>query len=164
MPRSDESPAAPSQEVPPPGRPRSPAPGDPLGTVVLTLPGTVAPGEVAALCERLRALLERREETGDVPGRGEPFAVVCDAGAVTRPDLATVEALARLRLTARRLGCRLRLRNAHPELRCLLRLLGLDGVVGDQGIAVGAQPRGQAEEGEEVRGVEEGVEPGDPAV
>ncbi|MZE75516.1 STAS domain-containing protein [Streptomyces sp. SID5475] len=164
MPRSDPSPAASSGEGPPPGRPR-PVPGGPPGTVVLTLPGTVARGEVPALCARMRSLLERGEGTGGVPGHDGPSPVVlCDAGAVTRPDLATVEALARLRLTARRLGCRLRLRNAGPELRALLHLLGLDAVLGARGAAAGAEPWGQAEEGEEVRGVEEGVEPGDAAV
>jgi ABC-type transporter Mla MlaB component len=57
-------------------------------------------------------------------------AVLCDVGAVTAPDAATVEALARLRLTARRLGCDLRVLRAHPHLTDLVALTGLSDVLG----------------------------------
>ncbi len=67
-----------------------------------------------------------------------------------RPDLAAVDALARLQLSARRLGGRVRLRDVSQELAELLDLVGLAR-------EVGWQPEG----GEEAR-VEEGVEPGDP--
>jgi len=69
---------------------------------------------------------------------------------VRRPDLATVDALARLQLAARRLGGSLRLRDVGDELGELLDLVGLRREVG-----------GQSEGREEVLGVEEGVEPGD---
>ena len=45
--------------------------------------------------------------------------------ALDRPDAVTIDALARLQLTARRLGCRLRLRHASPELRELVAFMGL---------------------------------------
>jgi anti-anti-sigma regulatory factor len=55
--------------------------------------------------------------------------VVCDVSALAGSDLATVDALAGLALVARRLGCRVRLRHASPELRELLALAGLADVV-----------------------------------
>jgi hypothetical protein len=55
-------------------------------------------------------------------------ATVCDvAGA--KPDAATVEALARLQLAARRYGSALLLRNAAPELLELVALMGLESVL-----------------------------------
>jgi hypothetical protein len=70
------------------------------------------------------------------------------------PDLALVDALARLQLAARRRGLRLRLRGASEELRALLELVGLADV-----LALEA-PR-EPELGEQL-GVEEVVQPGDP--
>lgn len=48
-----------------------------------------------------------------------------------RADLAAVDALARAQLCARRLGCTVRVRDAAPDLRGLLELVGLAGVVED---------------------------------
>jgi hypothetical protein len=70
------------------------------------------------------------------------------------PDLALVESLARLQLSARRRGERLRLRNVSDELRALLELVGLDEVLA-------VEARRQPELGEELR-VEEVVQPRDP--
>jgi anti-anti-sigma regulatory factor len=69
-------------------------------------------------------------------------------------DIATVDALARLQLTARRLGWRLRLRSVSVELRELIELAGLTGVLG-------IEPVGQPEEGEVALDVEERVQRGD---
>jgi hypothetical protein len=63
-------------------------------------------------------------------------------------DLATIEALARLQLAARRLGLELRLREAPEELRELIAFAGLSGVLG-------VEPSGQPEEREQRLGVEE---------
>lgn len=91
----------------------------PVGTAVLVIGGPISPGDVAGLCERARVLWVR---TGaDV--------VDCDVQALVRPDAVTVEALARLQLTARRLGRRVRIRHASGELRQLLALVGLTDVV-----------------------------------
>src|SRR5438876_10477228 len=76
------------------------------------------------------------------------------------PDMSTVEALARLQLHARRLGCAVRLRDAGERLWELLDLAGLARVVATAGGLV-VEVGGEAEGGEEV-GVEEGVEPRDP--
>ncbi|MFE7559019.1 STAS domain-containing protein [Kitasatospora sp. NPDC057500] len=106
----------------------------------------------------------------------------CDLGALTIPDLAVVDALARLRLAAARHGVRLVLRNASGPLRELLAFSGLAAVlpaavlpaeangVGEDGsgedavgLLPGLQSRRQAEEREQHVGVEEVGEPGDPA-
>jgi hypothetical protein len=54
--------------------------------------------------------------------------IVCDAGAFP-PDVATIDTLARLQLTARRLGLDLRLRHASSELLDLLDFAGLCDVL-----------------------------------
>jgi hypothetical protein len=72
------------------------------------------------------------------------------------PDLALVEALARLQLNARRRGERLGLRNVSEELRALLELVGLDQVLA-------VEARRHPELGEQLR-IDEVVQPGDPPV
>lgn len=89
------------------------------GTIVVVLGASIGPGDTCALCRRLEQLL-----AGDGV-RG----VVCDVGAVTCPDLAAVDAVARLHLIARRLGHRLRIVHAERTLRELLVLVGLGDVV-----------------------------------
>lgn len=89
--------------------------------------------------------------------------VVCDAGGVGRPDLATVDAVARLRLLAGRRGHRLRLVGAGSALRELLVLAGLDESLAPEdrpgeGSASGVGR--QAEEREQA-GVEEHDQAGD---
>ncbi|MCT4357781.1 STAS domain-containing protein [Streptomyces sp. Je 1-79] len=79
--------------------------------LVLTLAPRATPEEVARLC----ALLEG----------APPADVICDVGGLAHADLAAVDALARLRLTAGRAGHRLRFEGAGRELRLLLGLVGL---------------------------------------
>lgn len=74
-------------------------------------------------------------------------------------DLATVDALARLALAARRRGWTVRLRRPGAELRELLALVGIGGLFADDGPLPGELGR-QAEEAEEL-GAEEMVVPGD---
>ena len=69
------------------------------------------------------------------------------------PDLALVGRLARLQLTALRMGCTIEVCNASDELAGLLNLVGLAGLLGQVG--------GQAEEWEKI-GVQEVVMPDDP--
>ncbi len=75
--------------------------------------------------------------------------------AITRPDVALVDALGRMQLYARRCGGQLRLRDAPDPLRGLLSLTGLAGTLG-------LEPGRQAELGEEGR-ADEVVQPPDPA-
>jgi ABC-type transporter Mla MlaB component len=79
-----------------------------------------APGVRAA--EAAVAAAEHRMSEGD-------RFVRCDLGSAVTADLALVDRLARLRLDARRRRCRLEIRTTDTELRDLLELSGLDGVV-----------------------------------
>jgi anti-anti-sigma regulatory factor len=69
-------------------------------------------------------------------------------------SLATVDALARLQLAARRRGLELRVRGSQRELRELIELAGLTAVLG-------VEPRREAEERKQRLGVEEEGELGD---
>jgi anti-anti-sigma regulatory factor len=130
----------------------APRPPPEPSTIVLVLCGRIARADMPALCERVRVLLEDSDAE----------LVVCDVGALVAPDAVTVDALARLQLTARRLGRRIRLRHARGELRDLLVLMGLSEVL-PLGATSGLQPGGQAEEREQAGGVEEEGDPADPA-
>jgi hypothetical protein len=70
------------------------------------------------------------------------------------PDLGVVDALARLKLVARRLGYSVRVHDPSAELAELLDLVGLN---------LDLEMVGETECGEQV-GVEKAVEPGDPIV
>lgn len=78
--------------------------------------GPVTPRDVVGLCDRGRALVEPGEVDGDL---------VCDVRTLTHPDAVALDAIARLRLTARRLGRRLVLLHASAEMVELLYLVGL---------------------------------------
>ncbi|MEV8323951.1 STAS domain-containing protein [Kitasatospora sp. NPDC056731] len=99
--------------------------------------------------------------------------LTCDLGALTAPDLAVVDALARLRLAAARHGVGVVLLNASGPLRELLAFSGLAALLPggvdpldlrrpEQGL-LGGQPGREAEQREEHVGVQEVGEPGDPA-
>jgi hypothetical protein len=119
--------------------------------IVMIIDGPTAPADIGGLCERLRRQVEARPAD----------LILCDVGPLVDPDLAAIDALARLQLTARRLGCRIRLRGACGHLRELLGLSGLDDVVPlSEGLR--PEPSGQAEEREPSLGVEEEGDAGDP--
>jgi hypothetical protein len=82
------------------------------------------------------------------------FAAADGQNSVT---LGTIDALARLRLAARRLGIDVRVREAPDELCDLACFLGLAE-------ALGLEPRRQPEEREERLGVEEEGKLDDPAL
>ena len=87
----------------------------PPGTVVLTVHGPIDPAQVSRLCDEIRRVLE---DTG-------ALIVDCDVATLAEPDVGAVDGLARMSLTASRLGRRVRLRNASPQLRELILLAGL---------------------------------------
>ncbi|MET9906821.1 STAS domain-containing protein [Streptomyces sp. NPDC006476] len=116
---------------------------DAMTPAVLVLPGPVTRDEVAGLCDDVRALLEA----------GGAGVVVVDVAGIGPPGLAAVDLLARLQLAARRAGGRIRLRDPAPSLHALLDLVGLR-----------IEVEGQPEQREPPLGVEEEVEPGEPAV
>jgi len=119
--------------------------------VVLVLSGAITPDDVPVLCERARHLLECTD-------RGP---VVCDVDDVVEPDAATVDALSRLQLTARRLGREIRALRAPRALHELIDLMGLTGVV-TPGPASAVETGWQTEQGEQAGGVQEERDPGDP--
>ena len=89
---------------------------DPPNAIVFALGGPVAHTDVPALCERLSVLIDC----------ARPAVVVCDVGGGVEPNAVAIEALARLQLTARRRGCRVRVRDAPAELQDLLAFAGLN--------------------------------------
>jgi hypothetical protein len=82
------------------------------------------------------------------------IVIVCDVSQIVDPDRPALEALARLQLTARRLGVTIQLQNACPVLVDLIALAGLTDVlvVADSGVEVDRQveEREQARVDEEV--------------
>jgi len=115
--------------------------------------GAVTRDAIPALCERARRLLE-----GCDAG-----AVSCDVGALAEPDAVTIDALARLQLTARRLGYRVELHRACGELEQLLVLTGLSVVLslGGSRVASGVEAGGEPEHREQALGVQEEADPDD---
>ncbi len=85
----------------------------------LVLRGHVRPDDVPALCAHVRVLVLLARQLGE--------AVECDAGAVEAPDVCAIDALARMQLTASRLGGRIVVIHATDDLRGLLDLTGLAG-------------------------------------
>ena len=77
------------------------------------------------------------------------IVIVCDVSQILDPDGPALEALARLQLTAHRLGVTIQLQNACPVLVDLIALAGLTDVlvVADSGVEVDRQ----AEEREQAR-------------
>lgn len=120
------------------------------GAMLMLVGGPIARDDIPRICERLRVLLD--DSRAD--------RVVCDVDAVAHPDAATIDALARLQLTAKRLGRRFELRGADAELRALLTLAGLRDILPPWYGSV-LDLRLQPEQGKQALGVEEGVEPDD---
>jgi anti-anti-sigma regulatory factor len=131
--------------------PRACGPRPPPDTIVFALSDPIAPADIPRICERVRkSVANSRAEL-----------VVCDVRALTDPDAVTVDALARLELTARRCGVQVTFRHALPELKDLLSLMGLTDVVPvctESTLESGGQP----EEREPAGRVQEEGDAGDP--
>jgi ABC-type transporter Mla MlaB component len=87
-------------------------------TIAFAIEGPIARAELPGLCARVCKLLEK----------SNAGVALCDVCSVD-VDAVTVDALARLQLAARRLGCQVRLRNPSDELRELLAFMGLRDVL-----------------------------------
>ena len=85
--------------------------------LAFSIRGPIARADLPGLCDRVCRLLA--ESSG---------LVACDVRGV-EPDAVTVEALALLQLAARRLGCRIHLGHASPELCELVAFMGLEDVL-----------------------------------
>ena len=121
-------------------------------TIVLVV-DSLEPGDVPALLEPI----------GPGMVRGDATIILCDLARLADADMATVDALARLALRARRMGCAVSLRDPSTELLELVGLAGL-GEVLPCAPGSGVEVIGQSEEREEPLGVEEERDAGDPAV
>ncbi|MFP3988349.1 hypothetical protein U9R90_12720 [Streptomyces sp. E11-3] len=89
--------------------------------IVVALGPRVTRDEVPRLCEQARVALEHSGAT----------ELICDAAATVEPTLAVVDALARLRITTRTAGARMRIRDPSTRLCELLLLVGLVEVLGE---------------------------------
>ncbi len=120
-------------------------------TIVLVISGPLTRAHIRGLSAFVRLLLEGCDSDH----------IVCDVGGLVEPDAATVDALARFQLAARRLGRRVRLRHPSSELQELLALMGLSEVIPLCG-GLTLESKRQAEQREKSFGVQEEGEPGDP--
>jgi ABC-type transporter Mla MlaB component len=143
-----EDPVAQGRATPP-----APAAGSPREpkTIELAVAGPIRRVDIPCLCSHARRLLES----------GDADRLICDVGALADPDAVAIDALARLQLTARRVGSQIGLRNASRELRDLLDFAGLSEMIP---LSAGSRidARRQAEQREEGRGVQEEGDPADP--
>lgn len=89
-------------------------------TIVFAVVGALSRADLPAQCERVRNLVETSGAE----------VVLCDVSGLDAVDAVVIDLLARLQLTARRLGCRLRLRHPSAELCQLLAFAGLADVCG----------------------------------
>jgi ABC-type transporter Mla MlaB component len=108
--------------------------------------------------EEVRALgeqLVRRLSEGDVA------EVQVDVSSVRRPDVAYIDALARIQLVARRQDSRVRLIGPCSRLLELLVLVGLEDTFRDEGDTSGLELHREPEHREQPLDVEVGVDPGD---
>jgi ABC-type transporter Mla MlaB component len=121
-------------------------------TIVLVV-DALEPGDVPDLLARM----------GPATVRGDARIILCDLARLADADMATVDALARLALRARRMGCAVSLRDPSTELLELVGLAGL-GEVLPCASASGVEVVGQSEQREEPLGVEEERDAGNPAV
>ncbi|MGH3076197.1 MAG: STAS domain-containing protein [Gaiellales bacterium] len=113
-------------------------------TVVFAVAGPLARADLPSVSGGVAALLETS---------GAEIAL-CDVGALDA-DAVALDALARMQLAAGRMGRQVVLRHVTDELRGLMALVGLDGVLR-------IEPGRQAEQREQRVGVEEERELGDP--
>lgn len=122
--------------------------GDP--TIVLVITHPIDAADLGRLCERVRAVMAD-------PGTD---VVICDVGGLAAPDAATVDTLARLQLTAKRLGGSVRLVSAGEQLKDLLALMGLRDVI-PVVAELRVEARRETEQREQRGGVEEEGDAGD---
>lgn len=99
----------------------------------IVLGRAIAPADVRALCERVTRLVA----DGSLPSE-QP--VVVDAGRLRSSDLGTIDALARIALTATRLGRPVRIVGASTDLLGLIAFCGLARRIPSEAVA-SVEPR-----------------------
>ncbi len=113
--------------------------------LLVVLPPGLQRRQVAPLARRVSRILAERH----------PRVVECRAARARPATLADVEAIARLKLAARRSGAGLVVSDPPPDLLDLLGLCGLARIFA-------LEPGREAEQREPARGVQEERDPGDP--
>ncbi|MFI7608202.1 STAS domain-containing protein [Micromonospora sp. NPDC049366] len=113
-------------------------------TIAFPVGPAVTRADLPGLCADLAGMLRGRP----------PGVVTCHVTGGCRRDVVTVEALARLTVTARRHGWRLVVAGVDPDLRLLVGLLGLSEALPESGR--------QPERREQAIGVEEAGDRPDP--
>jgi hypothetical protein len=126
-----------------PSMPRQPK------TIVLAIE-SLRPEDVAGIVEHVSPIVTPDGTT----------VLLCDLARLVDADMGTIDALARLALRARRLGCEVGLRDASPELLHLLAFAGLGDVLPCEP-GSGVEMVGQPKQREEPRGVQEERDPAD---
>jgi ABC-type transporter Mla MlaB component len=94
---------------------------------------------------------------------GAPRPIACDVSSLVQPDQRALDSLARLQLTARRMGTTIRLHHASPALVDLIELAGLTDVLTVVSVGPDVVVDREVEEPEQI-GVDEKVHRGDGAV
>jgi anti-anti-sigma regulatory factor len=112
--------------------------------LVLVVSGSIGRASIASLCRRAQALI----------AASDAERVYLDVSELATADAVAVEALARLKLTVRRLGCRMCVRAAPPELASVVSFMGLADVLFVEG-------QRKTEQRKELRGVQKEADPGD---
>lgn len=116
----------------------------------LGIGGRIHPNEIPRLLGRLQNVFDRWDAQ----------RVVCDLSRLTVPDVTAVDALARLRLLARRNGKMMSVTTPCRELQELVDFVGLSVLGLSDPLPL--QACRQAKEREEAGGVEEEADPDDP--
>ena len=88
-------------------------------TTILVFNGRIGRTDIEQICEWADPLL----------AGADAGLVICDVSAIVDPDAVTIDALARLQLTARRLGHKVKVRHASHDLKQLLEFTGLRDAV-----------------------------------
>jgi ABC-type transporter Mla MlaB component len=87
-------------------------------TVRFVVRGPIALPDLPGLCDRVCALI----------AAGNATSAWCDVSGLD-PDAVAVDALARLRLAARRFGCAVRVQGCSEELQDLVQFMGLQEIL-----------------------------------
>lgn len=124
------------------------------GPIEIIFGESIDPADIPGLC----AAVGRGLAAG-----GAEF-IICDVGSILEPDAVLIDALARLKLTAGRLGRKMCLRNASHDLLDLVWFVGLSDTMPLDPGSGSRRDQGQPEEREQVRGIQEEADPADSAV
>jgi len=91
--------------------------------VIFTTGDAIERSDISVICRNVRTSIEHTSAEW----------VAFDMAALVHVDAVVVEALARLQLNLKRMGCTLQIRNVRPRLQELVRFMGLEEVLPESG-------------------------------